>query len=159
MHDNDNRTFLRHTVATIAYRGGKALRDAPDSFATFRVGAGSRTPSELLAHIGDLFDWAMSLADGEHVWHDSAPLPWRDEVARFFDRLTRFDARLAAAPLACSPERLFQGPIADALAHVGQMAMLRRLAAAPIRSESYYRADIMAGRVGPQQTPPKAEFD
>jgi hypothetical protein len=157
---DDSRALLRHTLATVAYRGGKAVRGAPDSFAAFRVASASRTPVEILAHIGDLFDWAMSLADGQHVWHDSTPLAWAAEVARFFDALRRFDDRLAAAaPLGCSPEKLFQGPIADSLTHIGQITLLRRIAGTPIRGESYYQADIVAGRVGAEQSDPRVEFD
>ena len=121
--------LLRHTVATVAYRGGKTLRGAPESFMTFRVREGSRTPVQILAHMGDFFDWALSIATGAQVWRDSTPLPWDSEVVRFFDTLLRFDNHLASdAPLACPVEQLFQGPIADALTHIGQLAMLRRLA-------------------------------
>jgi hypothetical protein len=94
------------------------------------------------------------------VWHDSTPLPWREESARFFTVLGRFDDRLTShAPLGCSPEKLFQGPVADALTHIGQLTMLRRLASAPIRGENYYKADIVAGRVGAEQSQPRVEFD
>ena len=154
------RAFLRHTVATLAYRGGKALRGAPASFAEFRPGEGTRTPGQILAHVGDLLDWALSLARGGRAWKDSPPLSWEDGTARFFEALGRFDTLLASQePLGSSPEKLFQGPIADALAHVGQIAMLRRLAAAPIRGENYFKADIAAGRVGTDQAPPRLEFD
>jgi hypothetical protein len=154
------RDLLRHTVATVAYRGGKAIRDAPASFVMVRAADGSRTPAEIVAHIGDLFDWALSLADGKHVWHDSTPLPWLEEVERFFRSLERFDERLASpAALGSSPERLFQGPVADALTHIGQLTMLRRLAHAPIRGENYYKAAIQTGRVGADQTAPNVEFD
>jgi hypothetical protein len=160
MMEDMARALLRHTLATVAYRGGKAIRDAPASFAAFRVAPGTRTPEQILAHIGDLFDWAFSLADGQHVWHDSTPLPWAEESARFFGALKRFDDRLASdAPLGCAAEKLFQGPVADALTHIGQLTMLRRLASAPIRGENYYKADIAAGRVGPKQSAPKVEFD
>jgi len=152
--------LLRHTVATVAYRGGKALRGAPESFATFRVREGSRTPVQILAHMGDLFDWALSIASGAQVWRDSPPLPWDSEVVRFFDALLRFDNHLASdAPLACLAEQLFQGPIADALTHIGQLAMLRRLADVPIRGENYFKADIASGRVGLEQAAPRREFD
>ena len=157
--DEGARLLLRHTLATLAYRGGKAVRDAPESFAAFDAGKGARTPSQILAHVGDLLDWACHLADGEHVWHDSAPVPWDDEVARFFAGLQRFDARLADdEPLGFPPEKLFQGPVADALTHVGQIAMLRRMFGAPIRGENYFRADIAAGRVGAEQAAPRREF-
>lgn len=156
---NEKRELLRHALATIAYRGGKAVRGAPESFATFKVHASSRTPAEILAHIGDLFDWALSLAKGAQAWRDSKPLSWDSETARFFESLGRFDAYLASdEPLGESAERLFQGPIADALTHVGQLTMLRRVEGTPMRSENYHRADITAGRVGPDQTAPRREF-
>ena len=154
--------LLRHTVATVAYRGGKAVRGAPASFASFRCGPDTRTPIRILAHVGDLFDWALGLADGRHVWRDSKPLPWDDEVARFHATLERFDARLARAetdPLGNSPEKLFQGPVADALTHVGQLNLLRRLAAAPVKGENYYKAEIATGRVGADQAKPRVEFE
>jgi hypothetical protein len=151
------RELLRHTLATLAYRGGKAVRNAPAGFADFS-GAG-RTPGEILAHIGDLLDWALSIAAGNHAWRNSRPLPWDEEVERFFAALKRFDDYLASNELLHAPaERLFQGPIADALTHVGQLAMMRRLAGNPIGGESYYDADITIGRVGADQTPPKRTF-
>ncbi len=154
------RDLLRHALATLAYRGGKAVRGAPDDFADFKVGDTTRTPAQILAHIGDLLDWAFHLADGEHWWHDSAPLVWRREIERFFAALQRLDERLAAAaPLGSSPERLVQGPLADALSHVGQIALLRRLAASPVRGENYFKAEIAAGRVGAEQAAPRREFD
>ena len=157
---DDKRELLRHTVATLAYRGGKALSNAPEGFDQFRAGDKTRTPGQILAHIGDLLDWAAGLAKGEQVWHDSALLPWAQEVARFFDALQRFDACLAAeTPLGFPAERLFQGPIADALTHVGQLTMLRRIAGAPIKSENYFKAEIVAGRVGSEQSAKRVEFD
>jgi hypothetical protein len=156
---NEKRDLLRHALATIAYRGGKAVRGAPNSFATFKVYAASRTPAEILAHVGDLFDWALSLAKGAQAWHDSKPLAWDKETERFFESLGRFDAYLASeAPLGESAERLFQGPIADALNHDGQLTMLRRVEGAPIRGENYHKAEIAVGRVGPDQAAPRREF-
>ena len=152
--------LLRHTLATLAYRGGKALRGAPEEFASFHAGPGTRTPAEILAHIGDLLDWAVSLAEGKHVWHDSAPRSWDAETGRFFAALEAFDARLASgAPLGFPIENLFQGPIADAFGHFGQIALLRRMAGWPVRGENYVQAEIVAGRVGPEQAAPAVEFD
>jgi hypothetical protein len=156
---NDKRELLRHALATIAYRGGKAVRGAPGSFATFKIHEASRTPAEILAHVGDLFDWALTLAQGAQAWRDSKPLAWDKETERFFESLGRFDAYLASdAPLAESAERLFQGPIADALTHIGQLTMLRRVEGTPMRSENYHKADIVMGRVGPDQPAPRREF-
>jgi hypothetical protein len=154
------RELLRHTVATLAYRGGKALRGAPAEFATFRAAGSSRTPVEILAHVGDLFDWAVALCEGRHVWRNAAPGSWESESGRFFDGLRRFDEVLASdAPLGFPVEKLFQGPVADALTHVGQIAMLRRLAGSPVKGENYFKAEIQAGRVGPEQAAARVEFD
>jgi len=154
------RELLRHIVATIAYRGGKAVRDAPPSFAAFRPGDRSRTAAEILAHMGDLFDWALSIVKGAQAWHNSPPRAWDEEVARFFDALGALDAYLASdAALGCTPDKLIQGALADALTHIGQLAMMRRLADCPIRGENYFVADISIGNVGPNQAAPRREFD
>jgi hypothetical protein len=151
--------FLRHAVATVAYRGAKAMRGATPEFADFATANGTRTPVSIVAHIGDLFDWALSLTRGKQVWHDSKPLPWADEVARFHAALAAFDSYLAGGePVASPVEQLFQGPVADALTHVGQLTLLRRIAGVPIRAENYSTAQIVSGRVGSEQTPPKREF-
>lgn len=152
--------MLRHTLATLAYRGGKTVRGLDQEFANFRASPTSRTPAEILAHIGDLLDWAVCLADGRHEFHESTPLPWGQEVERFFKGLEALDQRLASdEALGFSSEKLFQGPIADALTHIGQIAFLRRLAGKPVRGENYFLADISAGRVGIQQSTPRKEFD
>jgi hypothetical protein len=156
----DARGLLRHTVATLAYRAGKALRGAPAGFADFRLAPESRTPLQILGHLGDLFDWAVHLSRGEQVWNDATPRVWDAEVSRFFEALQRFDERLASPePLGFPEERLFQGPVADALTHVGQISMLRRIAGSAVRGENYFKARIAAGRVGPDQAPPVFEFD
>ena len=151
--------MLRHALATLAYRSGKALRAAPPAFSTFAPAPGSRTAGQILAHMGDLMDWGASIARGAQAWKDSPPQAWDADVQRFFDGLAAFDAAIAAAlpdePLA---NKLFQGPIADALQHTGQLTMMRRLAAAPIRGENYFVADIAAGRVGLDQPAPRREF-
>ena len=152
--------MLRHTVATLSYRAAKVLRDAPAEFARFRAADTTRTPEQILAHMGDLFDWALGLADGRHVWRDSAPLAWEEEVARFFAALEAFDRRLASgAALGNSAGRLFSGPVADALTHTGQIAMLRRMFGSPVRGENYFKADIAIGNVGLRQAAPKVEFE
>lgn len=155
-----DREMLRHALATLAYRGGKAVRGAPDRFGDFKTEAAIRTPGQVLAHVGDLLDWALALADSRHVWHDSTPVAWSEEVARFFAALARLDARLASDdPLGFTEKQLLQGPIADALTHVGQITMLRRMFGSPVRGENYLKADIVAGRVGPEQSAPRREFD
>ena len=156
--------MLRHTLATLAYRAAKVLRGAPADFSAFAPIPGGRTAGQLLAHLGDLMDWAASIVEGKQTWHDSPAQTWDADVQRFFAATARFEA-LLAGPRENAPglregteEKLFQGPIADALTHVGQLAIMRRAACAPIKGENYLAADIKAGRVGPDQTPPKREF-
>ena len=142
------RQVLRHMVATVAYRGGIAVVDAPESFASFRAHETIRTPGELVAHIGDLLEGSLHLVKGEMVYLTSTPLPWKEEVTRFFKAVQAFDSYLASdAPLACPVEKLVQGPIGDALTHVGQIVMLRRMSGNPIRSAAYFTAEIVAGEV------------
>lgn len=152
--------MLRHTVATLAYRGSKAMRGAPPEFAGYRSAPDSRTPAEILAHMGDLFDWALWMCDGRQEWHDSPPLPWDEGVARWFAALEAFDRRLSSGePLGFPAEKIFQGPIADALTHVGQLAMLRRMAGCKMRGENYFNAKIAVGRVGAEQADAVVEFE
>ena len=156
------RTFLRHTLATLAYRGSKAVRGAPPEFASFKASPTSRTPLEILEHIGDLMVWALSLAKENHSYEQATPLPWDEQVRRFHASMAALDAFLASdGPLVMNCEKLFQGPIADAISHVGQLNMLRRVFGAPVKGENYTKATIAAGRVGADQEPPdpKYEFD
>lgn len=143
------RSLLRHAVATVRYRGNKVIREVAPEFAAFRIAETVRTPVGILAHIGDLFDWALRLSHGTPQWTEAKPLPWDEEVARFHRVLDEFDARLdSEEPMSAPVERLLQGPVADALTHVGQLATLRRLAGAPIKSENYFKASIVPGRSG-----------
>jgi hypothetical protein len=156
---DSSRQLLRHTLATLAYRGGKALRGAPDSFCKFKASADARTPVEILSHIGDLLEWALSAARGQQKWGESTPLRWVEEEGRFYTALEAFDAYLASdGPLDAPAEKLLQAPIADALTHIGQIALLRRLAGAPVRAENYYVAKIAVGTVGADQPAPVQEF-
>jgi hypothetical protein len=142
------REVLRHLVATVAYRGGVAVVDAPESFAEFRAHETTRTPGELLAHIGDLLEGSLHLLKGDMVYLTSTPLPWKEEVTRFFSAVKNLDSYLASeAPLACPVEKLVQGPIGDALTHVGQIVMLRRMSGNPIRPAAYFTAEILAGEI------------
>jgi hypothetical protein len=142
------REVLRHMVATVAYRGGLAVTDAPEGFATFRAHESVRTPGELLAHLGDLLEGSLHLVKGNLVHLSSAPLPWDEEITRFFSAVKELDRYLASeAPLACPVEKLVQGPMGDALTHVGQIVMLRRMSGSPIRSAAYFTAEIVPGEI------------
>jgi hypothetical protein len=160
--DPTTRLFLRHALATLAYRAGKTVRGTPEAFGRYRATPESSSCVEILAHMGDLMDWVLRTARGEQKWTSAAPLPWEEEIARFFVSLKALDDCLASgAPIRWEPERLFQGGIVDALTHTGQLAMLRRLSGFKMKGENYSKADIVVGRVGLEQAPPdpKAEFD
>src|SRR3954447_5424461 len=117
--------MLRHALATLAYRAAKALRGAPPEVADFAPAAGSRTAGQILAHMGDLMDWGTSIALGAQAWTTLPVQAWDADVRRFFDTVAAFDAALAVTPpddaLAA---QLFQGPLADALQHTGQLTMM-----------------------------------
>ncbi len=149
-------------MATLAYRAAKTMRGAPESFAHFNPSPSSKTPLQIVAHMGDLFDWAYSMISGEPKWNTAVPQSWPKECERFFAALKKFDDALASdVPVKYEITKMFQGPIADALTHTGQLAMLRRLSGFPMKGESYNRAEITIGKVGADQTPanPKYEFD
>ena len=150
---------LRQLTATLAYRAAKVLRDVPPSFALFTCGESARTPVRIVAHMADLMSWGVSLAKGGYTWKPAGGDDWDTEVTRFFDGLAELDAALATEPFAGSADKLIQGPLADALTHVGQLAMMRGMAGVPVRPESYAKAGIVAGRVGRDQEAPRAEFD
>jgi len=155
----DKSLTLRHSLATLAYRAAKTIRDAPENFSAFRPAEGSRSAGEILAHMCDLMDWALARARGKETWQNSKPQTWEEDASRFFTALTAFDEYLASdSTLHITPERAFQGPIADSLTHTGQIAMLRRLAGARVRGEDYSRAKIETGRTGPNQRKPVGEF-
>ncbi|MFN8177614.1 MAG: hypothetical protein U0167_06795 [bacterium] len=154
--------MLRHALATLAYRAAKSLRGAPEGFADYRPTPGKRSPVEILAHMGDLMDWGLSITRGKPAWNEAKPKPWDQEIARFFAAVTAWDRVLAGlATMEAPADRIFQGPIADAFTHVGQISLLRRLAGSPVRGESYNLAPIEIGQTQFEQPPPRegAEFD
>src|SRR6266542_1437367 len=154
------RAMLRHTLATLAYRAAKAIRGAPAGFGDARASDTTRTAGEIISHMADLLEWATALAKGRSQYNEHPVTSWHDDVGRFFKNLVELDSILrspSGGPL--EPRKIFQGPLADALTHVGQLNVLRRIAGAPIRGENYWLADIEIGRVGVEQSPPNREFD
>ncbi len=158
--DPTTRLFLRHALATLAYRAGKTVRGTPDSFASFLASPDSKTPSQLVGHMTDLMVWCLCLVrDGEHRFVEVEELPWEAQVARLFAALEALDGHLATGgEIRWEPGRVFQGGIADALTHTGQLAMLRRLAGVKMMGENYSKAEIAVGRVGLDQAKPVREF-
>jgi hypothetical protein len=154
--------MLRHALAALAYRSAKVLRGAPGGFEKVRAAPTTRTAGEVLAHMGDLLEWAVAAADGDSQRRPprQSARSWDREIARFFSATKALDDRLAAgAPLSFPPEKFLQGPLADALTHVGQLSTLRRIAGSAVRGENYFAANIVRGRVGMEQEPPAREFD
>ena len=156
----DAQTLLRYMIATLAYRAAKTLRDAPPGFGDFKNGSSTRTPCQIVAHMGDLMGWGLRMTDGDKSWRAEGSADWEREVRRFFDGLAALDEAIAARdPTRYPADKLIQGPVADALTHVGQLAMLRGAAGAPVRPESYARAEIQPGKVGLEQSAPRFEFE
>jgi len=152
--------ILRHLAATLAYRAAKVVRDVPPEFASTSFGATTRRPVLLVAHLADLMSWAITMVQGDVKWKAEGTDHWDVEVKRFFSGLFILDRLLEKATLEDSAvDQLIQGPLADALTHVGQLAMLRGMAGYPIRPESYNRAEVVRGRVGIDQAPPRREFE
>jgi hypothetical protein len=152
---NEKRAMLRHFLGALAYRTQKALRDAPPNFGQFRAGHDVRTPAELMRHMTSVMGYARTYFVGGRYWPE--PLPdLAAEVARFHDMLADVAAHLEGDSelRGISPEQLLQGPFADAMTHAGQLAMLRRLAGAPVPPENFIVADITCERLGPDQPLP-----
>jgi hypothetical protein len=153
-------TFVRHALATLAYRAEKVIRDFPDDAKGRRFAPETRTPIEILSHLGDLMVLAEGMAQGRRIWAPAAITTWDAACDSFFEKLAAADAAIVAElPDSVRWEIIVQAPIADALTHVGQLAMLRGMAGAPLHPESFGRADIRVGRVGRDQTPAVAPFD
>jgi hypothetical protein len=149
-----DRELLRHFLAAIAYRTQKALRDAPEHYASFSAGNRARTPTEMIRHMTSLMGYVRTFFEGGT--YKPEPLPsFKDEVERFH-RMVVEVGKLLASDANCSitTDQLLQGPFADAMTHVGQLAMLRRLADAPIAPENFIYADIRADRLHAEQPPP-----
>lgn len=149
-----DRELLRHFLGAIAYRAQKALRDAPAHYPTFSAGNRVRTPTELVRHMASLMGYVRTFFEGGTF--TAEPLPSFDaEVARFHHLLEAVSALLAAgARCSITTEQLLQGPFADVMTHVGQLAMLRRLADSPVAPENFIYADIRGDRVDTAQPPP-----
>ncbi len=157
--NREAREFLRHTVATLAYRCSKTLRDAPADFADFKTEHTTNTPVFLLSHIANLLEWALSMAQNNPNYMKTFGSDWQLEKQRFYGALGALDDFLASeVVIEASFEKIFQGPIADALTHTGQLALLRRMAGSPIKGENYFVADITTGLVGENQPAPIREF-
>ena len=153
---DDKRSLLRHFLAALAYRTQKALRGAPEEFADFCVTDGVRTPAELVRHMTSVLGYARTVFVGGE--YRPEPLPTlNDEVERFHEMLKHLARYIDdGAPMlnGITPERLLQGPFADAMTHAGQLAMLRRLFGSPVPPENFIVADIQADRLGPDQPAP-----
>jgi hypothetical protein len=151
------RALLKHFLATVAYRTQKALRGAPNSFADFRAGVNLRTPHEIIWHMTGVLGYARTFFQAG-VWQPGRLDDFGAEVVRFHLVLEDLGSLLERETPSngISPEQLLQGPLADAMTHVGQLAMLRRLAGSPVPSENFVYAAILGSNLGPDQPMPAA---
>jgi hypothetical protein len=147
---DDKGSLLRHFLGALAYRTQKALRDAPADFGRFRAARAVRTPSELVRHMTSVLGYARACYVGGRYRPDDLP-SLEDEVRRFHGMLQELAQHIDAETElrdGMTPERLLQGPLADAMTHAGQLAMLRRLAGSPVPPEDFSVADIQGTRLG-----------
>jgi hypothetical protein len=153
---DDKRLMLQHFLAALAYRTQKALRDAPADFGSFQASNQARTPMELVRHMTSVLGYARTYFIGGRYWPD--PLPSLvEEIERFHEMVRDLAGHIeAGTPFlqAMSAERLLQGPFSDAMTHVGQLAMLRRLAGDPVAPENFIVAQIQPDRLGADQAEP-----
>ena len=151
------RVLLQHFLAALAYRTQKALREAPPAFADFRAGANVRTPHELVWQMTRVVGYARTMLRGGEFKPPAMPT-FEREVERFHATLAALHADLVDDGLQATitDEQFLQGPLADVMTHAGQLAMLRRLAGAPIPSENFIHANIFTDNVSQQQPPPAA---
>src|SRR5216117_1871639 len=151
-----DRALLRHFLGAIAYRTQKALRDAPAHYPAFSAGNRVRTPVELIRHMTSLMGYVRTLFQGGSYPVKPEPLPsFTAEVERFHEMVEAVGTLLASnAKCSISTEQLLQGPFADTMTHVGQLAMLRRLADAPVAPENFIYPDIRDDRLHADQPPP-----
>lgn len=154
---DSERALLKHYLAAIAYRTQKALRDAPAAYPDFSAGHRARSPVEILRHMTSVLGYARTLFLGGSYPFNPEPLAtFRDEVERFHGMVAALGAVLdeGVALKEISYEQLLQGPLSDVMTHVGQLALLRRLADTPVAPENFIYAEIDADRLGPDQPPP-----
>lgn len=144
--------LLRHLVAAIAYRSSGVLKETPEGYAELSIGHDVRAPREILSHMTNVLAYVLGkLRNEERKRHPL--LAWAEEVERFYAMLGWLDDALAAGPSleAGEAERLLQGPLADTLTHIGQLATLRRMAGAPVPGRNYIKAKVVVGCVGIDQ--------
>jgi hypothetical protein len=153
---SEKRGMLRHFIASIAYHTTKAIRDAPAMYPEFDPGKGVRTPRQIIHHIAGVLTYAHSFfEDYETTYLEHQT--WDAEISRFYEILSKLDNSLKEKdPRTVTEEQLLQGPLSDAMAHIGQLLMLRRLVGSPVPSENFIFAEITKGVVGPNQPEPVA---
>jgi hypothetical protein len=158
--DVRSRAMLRHFLAALAYRTQKAIRGAPSGFADYDPGARARRPRELLRHMTSVLGYARTFFLGG-TYRAEALDSLGAEEHRFHAMLQELSALLESdAPLrGITEEQLLQGPFADAMTHVGQLALLRRLAGSPVPPENFVFAAISLERLGPDQSAPASPDD
>lgn len=143
----DTTRLLRHMVAAIAFRASRSLRDAPPGYENLRLTDDSMSAKELVLHMTNVTAFAIAtVTHTDRVRHE--PRDWNGEVDRFYTLLGELDAAFArGASLEPGMDlKLVQGPLADALTHVGQLHSMRRIMGAPIAPMNYIKADIQTGR-------------
>jgi hypothetical protein len=134
----EKRELLRYFLAAIAYRAQKALWDAPPGFKHFRAAPGVRTPHQLVCHITNVLGYGRTYFVGG-TFSSRVPTDWAEDLKALHEMLEDLGEHLltGSSLRATTEERLLQAPLSDAMTHVGQLALLRRLAGSPVRPENF----------------------
>lgn len=151
-----DRELIRHFIASIAYHATKAIANAPEKYPELELGYGVRTPRQILHHMTGVLTYSHSFYEKYETTHFSDK-DWIGEVKHFYEILEKLDRSVEEGnPVGVSLEQILQGPLSDAMAHTGQLLMIRRIAGSPVSAENFIYADIQKGIVGPNQPKPVA---
>ena len=154
----DARDTLRHFLAALAYRLQKSIRGAPEDYWYFEAGQGVRTPGRIVRHINGVLSYAVAIIESGNLDQRThlEDLSWQDELERFHQTLKVLDQHLLNQPNLSDDllRRLLQGPLSDAMTHIGQLATLRRMAGFPVRAENFMKANVQTGHLGADQPEP-----
>jgi hypothetical protein len=138
--------MLQRLIDGLGYRFHWATAELTSSDYAFSPGAGCQTIGALVGHVWGLVNWIHLTIAGEGAsWRPSDPAEQRLHTLALLgevrERLETLDEEaLFALHIDDHPFwHLLNGPLSDALTHVGQIASFRRLHGNPVPRHSVFR--------------------
>ncbi len=139
---NQNSHFIQHFLKVLSYRFEKAIHNAAESYPKHASGHGIRTPLELLGHMNGVLEFAISSLKNQPR-RNIPEQSWQEQITLYYEKLKELNQLMQENSFDTDTlERILQGPLADAMTHIGQLAMMRRLANSAIAGENYFAADM-----------------